>query len=202
MKRYCFIGASITEGMGDETNKGWVGNTSVSSDPNTVVYNLGIRGQTIFQINERAAYECKNRLLNKSSSIIILGAALNEVARLENGCKRHAWSEIIDCYSNVIDTLKKLCLVQVVGPTPVLENKMPFYSVVSQTNLSFNNRDIEKLDAELHRICIAKEIQYIPVYHYLAHNNHYIKDLADNDGIHPNTLGYQAMAEFINSKIY
>ena len=65
MKRVCFIGASTVEGLGDETGQGWTGRLAATRrDFGTpfVPFYLGVRGQTINQIGDRAQQKCKGHI--------------------------------------------------------------------------------------------------------------------------------------------
>lgn len=197
MKRVCFVGASTTEGVGDRTGKGWVGNTRVAKEQLAACFNLGVRGQTIFQISERAAAECGARILSSKQGSIVLGCGLNELARLEDGTQRRARSEIMDCNSKLIIELKQIAPTVVVGPPTVLQARMPFYSVASGLSLDFRNSDIEVHDESMRDICADLNVPYISVFADLYQNKPYQTGLDMNDGLHTNAEGYSAMASII-----
>jgi acyl-CoA thioesterase-1 len=146
MKRICFVGASTTEEMGDPSGRGWVGNTAIVKNQTAACYNLGVRGQTIFQIADRAAAECNSRILEYQSGGIVLGCALNEIARLADGTHRASQTAILNCYSVLIAELAEIAPLVIIGPPPVLQTQMPFYSPASGLSLDFRNQDIEAID--------------------------------------------------------
>lgn len=54
--RLCFFGDSFINGTGDPAGLGWVGRACASqrtASPDLTVYNLGVRGNTTAQINQR-----------------------------------------------------------------------------------------------------------------------------------------------------
>lgn len=197
MKRICFVGASTTEGMGDRTGKGWVGNLALVSEQKAIPFNLGIRGQTIFQIAERAAAECQVRILAKDQGGIVLGSTLNELARLPDGSSRCEDAETKECYTNLISELSAIAPVIVIGPPPVLHTKMPFYSAASGLSLDFRNPDIADHDETIRTICDGLNVPYVSVYPLLRKNEPYQTGLAENDGLHTNVEGYAGMASVI-----
>lgn len=199
MKRYCFVGASTTEGMGDCTGKGWVGNTAVVADQRVVSFNLGIRGQTIFQIAERAASECRVRVLDKDQGGIVLGCALNELARVVDGSSRCNYTEVKDCYSNLIADLAAIAPVIVIGAPPVLHSMMPFFSAASGLSLDFRNADIARHDEAMHRICSSLNVPYVSIYPTLTASELYQSGLSKIDGLHSDAEGYAAMASLIEA---
>lgn len=198
MNRVCFIGASTTEGMGDEDGLGWPGRLSRSFPAGTGSFNLGVRGQTVFQIAERAVAECRARLLDNEGGRIILGAAMNEMARYaEDGRERFARKEIIAAYTRLIDDLRDLCTVLVVGPAPVYEARMPFHSQAFKTFFDYRNADLAWLDAALMSFCATRSLPYISIFSVLAKYRDYQDGLARTDGLHPDRIGYAVMANLI-----
>ncbi|MDO5622906.1 MAG: GDSL-type esterase/lipase family protein [Paracoccus sp. (in: a-proteobacteria)] len=198
MNRVCFIGASTTEGMGDEEGIGWPGRLSRSFRQGTGSFNLGVRGQTVFQIADRAVAECRARLLDRDGGRIILGAAMNEMARFaEDGRERFARSDILGAYARLIDDLRELASLLVVGPAPVFEARMPFYSQANRTSFDYRNTDLKWLDAELRSICAMQSVPYISILPALIEDCRYQSGLARTDGLHPDHRGYAAAAEFI-----
>jgi acyl-CoA thioesterase-1 len=197
MNRLCFIGASTTEGMGDNSRKGWVGNLADTLVATHVCYNLGVRGQTIFQITERAGAECRARILRHNLGGVILGAPLNELARLEDGTPRAARDDVLRCYNTLLSALRDVAGVIVVGPPPVEPSRMPFFSAASGLSLNFLNSDIASADSDLQHLCAERDIPYISVFAHLSKNEEYRAGLLKNDGLHSDIYGYQAMSTFV-----
>lgn len=198
MNRVCFIGASTTEGMGDEDGLGWPGRLSRGFPRGTGSFNLGVRGQTVFQIADRAVAECRARLLDRDGGRIILGAAMNEMVRFaEDGRERFARRGILDAYASLIDDLRELASLLVVGPAPVFEARMLFHSQANRTFFDYRNTDLAWLDAELLSLCATRSVPYISIFPALVDNCRYQDGLARTDGLHSDRMGYDAMAELI-----
>lgn len=63
--RLCFFGDSFINGTGDPAGLGWVGCACASqrtASPDLTVYNLGVRGNTTAQINQRWQAEAEGLL--------------------------------------------------------------------------------------------------------------------------------------------
>lgn len=201
MKRICFIGDSIVEGLGDETGLGWSGRLAEAhrnSDNPFIPFYLGVRGQTLAQIADRAKEECKVRITDKENDLIVLGSGLNDIARVD-GEPRTSPDSVIDTFAYLIDELNNLCKLIVVSPFPVYESLMPFYSSISDLHLDFQNKDIKEFSKEYCNICGSKDIPYLNLFDELNKNDDYQNGLKLNDGLHSNAEGYQAVANLIQN---
>src|ERR1700760_4228544 len=66
--RVCFLGDSFTLGTGDAAGLGWAGRVLAAERGRGIdltAYNLGIRGQTGFEIADRAAREVTARIAER-----------------------------------------------------------------------------------------------------------------------------------------
>ena len=202
MKRICFVGASTVEGLGDEAGLGWPGRlAAMAREANApfVSYNLGVRGQTLREIGARATAECKARIRDPASDLIVLGTGMNDLARIGTGAFRTPQRRTLEDFTSMVEDLAALATLLVVGPFPVCEAKMPFHSVVSGMNFNFKNRDIEEAAANYAEICVAREMPYLNLFTDLSANQDYIAGLEVNDGLHSNGAGYQALAEAVQA---
>ena len=201
MKKICFIGASTVEGVGDDTGQGWtsrlVAKKLAQGNP-VVPYYLGVRGQTLAQISSRAKYECQVRITSIDNDLIVLGTGVNDISRID-GKPRTDRLETIEIFSRLISELKLLCRLIVVGPLPVYEPKMPFYSAVNDLYLDYKNEDITLMSKEYAEICASEDTPYIDVFNMLLTNSDYHHGLKTNDGLHSDTDGYEAVSECIEN---
>ncbi|WP_282096173.1 GDSL-type esterase/lipase family protein [Epibacterium ulvae] len=199
--RLIFIGASTTEGMGDNDHIGWPLRITQDLPYTTGIYNLGIRGQTIFQIAKRAKSEIGDRVLSYDQSRIVLGAALNEIARYGNDTRdpRFDPDDILHSYRDVIDRLVQMAPLLVVGPPPVRAAQMPFFSQLNQCWFDYQAKDISWLDDELHKICKEKELPYISILGPLGADQAYMSGLKQRDGLHSDAAGYVSLANIVGA---
>jgi lysophospholipase L1-like esterase len=208
MKRICFIGASTVEGLGDETGQGWVGRLTAArrnQGKPYIPFYLGVRGQTLQQIADRAHQECKVRITSKSNDLIVLGTGVNDIARVDSKPRTKS-EDVLNTFAQLIDTLTGLSKLIVVGPFPVHEPKMPFYSSVTDLNLCFQNNDIREISKAYGEKCESKGIPYLNLFGDLLICDDYQKGLKLGDGLHSNSDGYHAVADLVENwspwKIY
>ncbi len=196
MKRICFVGASTTEGMGDETGQGWPGRLTAPERDRLVGYNLGVRGQMLAEINTRAASECAARILHPSLGGIVFCSGMNDIAR-HNGIPRTPKRRVLETFETILTSLAEVAPVISVGPLPVFTPKMPYHSVVTGLDLDFRNDDIEEMDDAYGAICRDLGTSYLPVFRDLLKSDVYSRSLEQGDGLHPGGVGYQLVAEKI-----
>ncbi len=197
MKRVCFIGASTVEGVGDERNVGWAGRLADKIRNRAVSYNLGIRGQTLGQIQQRAEIECRARIPDPGAGLIVVCCGVNDLAFLDSGERRVSQDEATSTLEEILKGLNKIAAVLAIGPAPVVEEKMPFYAAAMNTNLHFKNAAIAAADNAYDRLAQSMTVDYLSVYAELSGSAAYIDALKAVDGLHPNGSGYQVQAELI-----
>lgn len=200
MKSVCFVGASTTEGLGDEAGQGWVGRlATLCADEGAPIlfHNLGVKGQTLKEITARAAAQCRSCLSHKKDRLIVFGCGLNDVARLENGTPRSTKRIIERRFRELLGELGEIAPLIVVGPPPVLESKMPIFSGKHGVSLDFRNEDAAEVSRLYAAITGELGIPYLEVYASLLENADYMAGLEANDGLHTNGQGYQRLAEIV-----
>ncbi|MFD2205289.1 SGNH/GDSL hydrolase family protein [Kiloniella antarctica] len=197
MKRVCFIGASIMEGMSDEGKLGMPGRLALleaSGDTPFIHYNLGVRGQTLREISARALNECKVRVIDPKSDFIVFATGSNDFAITETGIPRTPRHRAMKHFQELIEELKEFIPLLVLGPTPVDEEKMPFLSIQTGMNFDFKNNDLLEGTNEYQDICSKQRIPFLNLHQELIVSPDYMSGLKMNDGLHSTGMGYQAMA--------
>ncbi|WP_020593866.1 GDSL-type esterase/lipase family protein [Kiloniella laminariae] len=201
MKRICFVGASIMEGMGDEDNLGLPARLTLlerSKNRDFIPYNLGIRGQTLREISLRASQECLARFGNSSDTGIVLATGSNDFAMLEQGLPRTPPHRAMQQLKNLIQQLQEIAPLVVFGPTPVDETKMPVLSPQSNMLFYFSNNSLASASQGYQQVCAAENTPYLDIFSILQNNPDYLAGLRENDGLHSNAVGYQAMARALS----
>jgi acyl-CoA thioesterase-1 len=196
MKRICFVGASTTEGMGDETGQGWPGRLSASVRDKIVPYNLGVRGQLLAEIGLRASAECTVRIPDSNDGGIVFCSGMNDIARVQ-GIPRTPSRRVLNSFDLLLEGLQAIAPLIVVGPLPVCKAKMPYHSEVSGLDLDFRNDDIEKIDAVYAERCQEYSVPYLSVFSPLGESSVYNRSLEEGDGLHPGGAGYEVLARKI-----
>ncbi|MGB3513279.1 MAG: GDSL-type esterase/lipase family protein [Microcoleaceae cyanobacterium] len=193
------LGDSLVYGFGDHDGGGWVERLRrqwmLPDSPGHVLYNLGVRGNRVLQVEQRLEHEFRNRgeLRNREPDIIILSVGVNDSARVQKPDGRYytdfiQFKTILD---NLLDTSKQLCPVLFVGMIPVDPAKMPFQ------NCLYYSHDDQYIYKEATRLaCVKRKIPYLDVFEqWLSRGENWWRSHLCSDGIHPNIAGYQALLQ-------
>lgn len=197
MKKYnilCF-GDSITYGCWDKVNGGWVNRLRVAYDQSKdryMVFNLGISGQNVLEIDERFENECKGRITDDAKNIIVIAIGINDSQIRDQ--KEYVSKEVFKTtLTNLIHKAKRytstvLCL----GLTQVDEA----FTCPRPTNstIYYHNQRIQEYDQIIKQTCVENEVNYLYMFDSFT-----INDLSD--GLHPNEIGHQKMSIKIKEKI-
>ncbi|ACK69218.1 lipolytic protein G-D-S-L family [Gloeothece citriformis PCC 7424] len=195
--RVVALGDSLVYGYGDPVGGGWVERLRrhwmSTESVEHVLYNLGIRGDRVFQVTERLEQEYRYRgeLKNRLPDLIILSVGINDSPRLGRPDGRLFTD--LDLFQEQISQLlaqaQKLCPVIFVGMTPVDEAKMPFLDC-----FYFNNIDQYRFKEATKRACQIRQIPYIDIFDkWMARGEDWVRSHLSSDGLHPNVEGYQAL---------
>ncbi|MGK7918495.1 MAG: GDSL-type esterase/lipase family protein [Trichodesmium sp.] len=193
------LGDSLVYGFGDYEGGGWVERLRrhwmLPDSPGHVLYNLGVRGNRVLQVEERLEHEFHHRgeLRNRQPDIIVLSVGVNDSARVQRQDGRYYtdFSKFKKILDSLLDKSKELCPVVFVGMVPVDETKMPFQDCL------YYSHDDQYMYKEATRLaCLRRRIPYLDVFEkWLSRGDHWYKSRLCSDGIHPNVRGYQALLE-------
>ena len=159
-------------------------------------YNLGVRGQTIREISSRAVQECSARLMSKDD-FIVFATGSNDFAITETGIPRTPQRRAMKQFRELIITLKEIAPLLVFGPTPVYEEKLPFFSALTNMSFDFKNDILMDGTKNYKSICAEEGVSFIDMHAALSNREVFLEGLAKNDGLHSTGKGYQAMAATI-----
>ena len=198
------LGDSLTYGYGDWEQGGWVDRLkrywmkpNDQGLPNPVLYNLGVRGDTIRQTHARLDFEFKQRgeLRNQLPHLLLLSFGVNDSARLGKPDGRHfvPFAEFQSHLGTLLDDAKALSPVLFLGMVPVNESKMPFMDAF------FFTQEDQYLYKEATRLaCQERGIPYLDIFEiWRQRGQDWINERLMEDGLHPNPLGYEALFEDI-----
>ncbi|PZO39624.1 MAG: G-D-S-L family lipolytic protein [Pseudanabaena frigida] len=199
--RITAFGDSLIYGYGDPVNGGWVEQLRrrwMASEAGHVIYNLGVRGDTASQVNQRLEQEfiLRGELRNKLPDLIILSVGVNDSPRVG---KRDSNKSMTDCdrftleIVNLLDKAQSLCPVMFVGMVPVDESRMPFHDC-----LHFNHEDQFRYKEITKSACHVRDIPYLDLFDlWQERGQTWINEHLSEDGIHPNPEGYHAIYQDI-----
>ncbi|MCM1981367.1 GDSL-type esterase/lipase family protein [Lyngbya confervoides BDU141951] len=188
------IGDSLTYGYGDPVGGGWVDRLKrdwMSSTPSApVLYNLGVRGDTIAQIHHRFEFEFQQRgeLRHRPPQTLIFSFGVNDSARLGHSRGRHRtpFEAFQGHLGTLLDQACQLAQVLFVGMVPVDERQMPFMDAF------FLTQEDQYLYKEATRLaCQERQVPYLDVFEIWRQRgaDWLVQQLCD-DGLHPNSRGY------------
>ncbi|NCO76153.1 MAG: G-D-S-L family lipolytic protein [Cyanobacteria bacterium] len=194
--RIIAIGDSLIYGYGDTEGGGWVERLRryfMNSDQDHVLYNLGIRGDGISQVNSRLCQEFSHRgeLRNKYPDLIILSVGVNDTPRLGHiqGRNLTNYQKFTEDINSLLDQAQKLCSVMFVGMIPVDEEKMPFLDC-----LYYNLRDQYHYKEVTKQACETRNIPYLDLFDmWMSRGEYWRKTQMSKDGLHPNIKGYESL---------
>lgn len=200
MNSIIVFGDSITFGRGDQEYRGgWVGRIKpdIESLPGYwCIFNLGIPGgETIEDTIKRIVFESRSRFKGKYEDdklYLILSVGLNDT-NINDDALLTSPTDFQKRAQDLINISKKLTNKVIwVGFMPVDEKSMS--KIFGKT--LFNNVVIEKYNQLLKAICIKESVPYLDLFSVFAKEPK-IDQLISEDGIHPNTEGYDKMARYI-----
>ena len=189
--RVCFVGDSFVAGVGDPEHLGWVGRVAARShqmgQPLTA-YVLGVRRQTSRDVAGRWRAECAARLPDGCDGRVVLSLGVNDTT-VEGGATRVAAVDSVDFLARILTGVRQAgWSVLMVGPPPVAD--------------SDQNERIAGLEASFSAVCDAAAVNFVPVFHHLAADQVWMREVADGDGAHPGAQGYQQLADLVWPRWY
>lgn len=193
------LGDSLVYGFGDPDGGGWVERLRrrwMSPDNvGHVLYNLGVRGDRVQQVAQRLEIEFRHRgeLRNQVPDLIILSVGINDSARLgrPNGRNYTEFAVFEAQIASLLEMAQQLCPVLFVGMTPIDEAKMPFLDC-----LYYNHADQYHYKEATRLACLKRRIPYLDIFQkWMERGETWWSKRLSNDGLHPNTLGYQALLD-------
>lgn len=197
--RIIALGDSLVYGFGDPVGGGWVEQLRrrwmYPNRPGHAIYNLGIRGNGVVQVQERLEQEFRHRgeLRNRFPDLVILSVGVNDSARLgrPDGKQYTDFDEFQERIANLLDQAQELCQVLFVGMVPVDESKMPFLNC-----FYYSHEDQYRYKQATRIACQTRGIDYLDIFDmWLARDEGKARSLLCPDGLHPNVRGYQAILQ-------
>jgi len=193
------LGDSLIYGFGDPEGGGWVERLRRQwmhpDSAGHVLYNLGVRGDGVEQVQARVEQEFRHRgeLKNRVPDAIILSVGVNDSARLgrPNGRNYTDFETFPEELANLLDQAQRLCPVLFVGMVPVNEASMPFLDC-----FYYNHADQYRYKEATRLACQKRQIPYLDVFDsWMSRGNDWCNKHLCQDGLHPNVAGYQALLQ-------
>lgn len=193
------LGDSLIYGYGDPEGGGWVERLRrqwmLPDSPGHVLYNLGIRGDGVKQVQARLEDEFRHRgeLKNRVPDAIILSVGVNDSGRLgrPNGRNYTDFESFQAELASLLDRSQQLCQVLFVGMVPVNEAKMPFLDC-----FYYNHADQYRYKEATRTACSRRQIPYLDIFDlWRSRGIDWCNQHLYEDGLHPNVAGYKALLQ-------
>lgn len=188
--RICFVGDSFTAGVGDETALGYVGRLTAAAwgrGMPTTSYNLGVRRDTSADIRRRAEAEVLARLLAASGDThaVVFCFGANDVT-FEDGMPRVPLEATLDNAAALLGWSAARWTTLMLGPPPALHD-------------AGHDARAAALSPELAAVAAAVQVPFLPLHAPLSASSAWRHRAAKGDGVHPDSVGYAAMAALIEA---
>lgn len=196
------LGDSLIYGFGDPVGGGWIERLRrlwmQSGSDGHALYNLGIRGDGVKQVEQRLEEEFRRRgeLRNRLPDLIILSVGVNDSARLArpDGRNYTDFDEFQAALGTLLDCAQQLCPVLFVGMVPIDEAKMPFLDC-----LYYSHHDQLRYKEATRLACQARQIPYLDIFaQWMTRGAEWCQARLMEDGLHPNVSGHQALFEDVS----
>jgi lysophospholipase L1-like esterase len=197
------LGDSLIYGFGDPEGGGWVERLRRQwmqpESPGHVLYNLGVRGDGVKQVQERVEQEFRHRgeLKNRVPDAIILSVGVNDSARLgrANGRNYTNFQTFQLELATLLNQAHRLCPVLFVGMVPVNEASMPFLDC-----FYYNHADQYRYKEATRLACQKQQIPYLDIFElWQSRGEDWCNRHLCQDGLHPNVAGYQALLQDVSN---
>jgi acyl-CoA thioesterase I len=182
VNRLCFVGDSLTLGIGDPHGQGWVGRIlSFAREKGSELtgYNLGIRRDTSVDIAARWKDEVVAKLPQNQRGAIAFAFGTNDCLE-EGGTRRVPPSETLAVSARILAEASQVAPVLMIGPPPTADRQ--------------ENTRISALAADLEALCAKLDVPYFNSFRALIADSVWCDELRAGDGYHPSSGGYAALA--------
>jgi len=188
--RLFFIGDSFINGTGDPSGLGWVGRVcaqAMADGTALTCYNLGVRGDTTQLIHQRWQAEVQCRLAATASAGLVFSFGANDI-NLDD----HTGQTRVSLIDSLAYAQTILCQAQKLGSVLFVESP-PIAADPAA------NQRLTALNQQFIHLCNALTIPYIQTCKALRTHSVWMAEAIANDGAHPQSRGYTALAEIVLS---
>ena len=185
----CFFGDSFVAGVGDDEGLGWTGRVCLAArraGHDVTGYALGVRRDTSATVRERWAGEAEARLAGDLDGRLVFSFGTNDCCPDEDRMFRVPREQALANAATILTRARALRPTLMVGPPPVGDDPD-------------TDRAIKALSQDFHVLCERLGVPYLPVFDTLRAHPVWTAEAAANDGSHPGSGGYGALAELVGA---
>lgn len=186
--RVCFLGDSLTAGVGDAGQRGWVGRIAEQYCPDEIAlthYNLGVRTDTSTEVLARSGREVAVRLPESVERGLVVSFGVNDARA--GFFPTHPVEVTV---GNLVDLLDQAgrddMPVLVVGLLPVADHA--------------HNERSARYDAAVQDLCAQRGVPFVEVFEPMLSDPVWMREVPLGDGLHPGPAGYQELADLIGPR--
>lgn len=189
------LGDSLVYGFGDVSGGGWVERLRRQwlqpDETGHIIYNLGVRGDTAQLVSQRLTQEfcCRGELRHRLPDLMLLSVGVNDTARISrpNGRNHTPFDSFRQTIADLLDQAQSNGPVLFIGMVPVNEARMPFLNT-----FFYNHCDQHKYKEVTRLACLERQIPYLDIFDlWLSRGTDWCQQQLSQDGLHPNSVGYQ-----------
>ena len=194
--RICCFGDSLVNGVRDAKKGGWpmrLGQRLLEEGGRDVtIYNLGIRADTSERIKARWQHEASLRMVEEFPTILIFSFGVNDANhaedRGEETTMRVSPAASAANAAEIIRAASKLAPTLWVGPQAVIDG--------SKSSQEINQR-LEGLNQIYLETARGFDVPYLDLHATTLADDTWQRALRRGDGYHPDTAGYDRLADLI-----
>ncbi|MEX5719358.1 GDSL-type esterase/lipase family protein [Geodermatophilus maliterrae] len=183
--RVCFLGDSLTAGVGDPTGAGWVGPVSAAAREagwQLTAYGLGVRRDTSVDVAGRWLDEARRRLRDGDRYGAVFAFGTNDVDVLDGRRRVDRQHSLTTLAGLLADAEAAGWPVLVIGPPPVADG-----------DASARAADLADGMAE---VCAGTHVPFVDL-GPLAADAVWTAEVAAGDAVHPSAAGYRRLAAVV-----
>ena len=197
--RVCFVGDSITLGIGDGAFSGWPGRACVAETArgnDVTIYNLGVRADTSELIRRRWRAECAARLPETVNGALVFAFGLNDMAEEGDSGIRVSPERSVENARAILGAARGWLPTLMVGPIPTIDDMQPYTYPNGQT-FNFVSARGATLSEAYSDVCAELGIPFLNLHSQLSGNGGWQAHQRAIDGVHVSGDGYALIADLL-----
>lgn len=196
--RLCFMGDSLTVGVGDSAHRGWPGrvcDAKTAEGHDLTLYNLGVRAETSADIRHRWRRECEPRLSGDGDGRLVFCFGVNDTVELPDGSVKVAPVESLVNARAILEKAVPWKPTLWIGPPPAPDMGPDF---IGDTPYDAHATRVAALNKAYGALAAELNVAYLDVFTPLAADGRWAAhQTEDGDGVHPSADGYALLADIV-----
>jgi acyl-CoA thioesterase-1 len=195
--RICFIGDSITAGMGDVEMRGWPSRLCADETGrghNLSLYNLGIGGDTSELVATRWRAECELRLPARVNGALVFAFGLPDLVDEIGVGTRVPMERSLAAARTILASASAWVPTLMIGPVPTVDDMQP-YILPNGTRYHVRRANTEAQSVSYGELCADLDVAYLDLFTPFAGDDRWDANQRAIDGTHPNDAGYAMIAQ-------